>query len=151
MFTLNLNFDKRDLKKIEQMPDEFKDGLLKGIKNAMLFAEAEAKKSFDKPGNLQARTGHLRRSITSDVDKVGDRIVGKIGSNVVYARIHELGGVIRPKVADYLRFQINNKWVTTKKVTMPARPYLRPSIEDNLKEITEIVRNSVIKEVNDER
>lgn len=38
-----------------------------------------------------------------------------------YARIHELGGVIKPVNAPWLRFKIGGQWVTTDKVTIPAR------------------------------
>jgi phage gpG-like protein len=49
---------------------------------------------------------------------------------VVYAAIHEFGGIIRPKNAKYLVFQIGGKWISTKKVTMPAREWLSKSLED---------------------
>lgn len=54
--------------------------------------------------------------------------VGTYG--VIYARIHELGGVIRPVHAKALHFKIGNRWITTQKVTMPKRSYLVSGIMD---------------------
>jgi len=51
---------------------------------------------------LNVRSGRLRSSITKKVISKGTRHRGIIGSNVVYARIHEEGGVIKPVSAKYL-------------------------------------------------
>lgn len=53
-----------------------------------------------------------------------------MGSPVVYAAIHEYGGIIRPKNAKYLVFQIEGTWIRTKKVTMPKREWLSKSLYD---------------------
>lgn len=46
------------------------------------------------------------------------------GTNVIYAAIHQFGGTRPPKNAQALAFQGFNGAVVTKKVTMPARPFL---------------------------
>lgn len=46
-----------------------------------------------------------------------------IGSDRVYAAIHQLGGVIKPVKASSLVFTIGGKTIFAKKVTIPARPY----------------------------
>lgn len=48
----------------------------------------------------------------------------RIGSNKVYAAIHQFGGTIVPKQAKTLVFPLGKKLVFAKKVTIPARPYL---------------------------
>lgn len=53
-----------------------------------------------------------------------------VGTNLVYAAIHEYGGIIKAKNAPYLVFKIGDKWIRTKQVTMPARPYLSTSIKE---------------------
>ena len=97
-----------------------------------LKIEADVKSSFrgsppSSPGSPPAvRTGHLRRSITSDwtdkkIPSTGVKaptskypvISGVIGSNLAYARIHELGG----------------QTGRNHSVKLPARPYLRPALE----------------------
>ena len=64
------------------------------------------------------------------MDEGGDDIVGTVGSDVVYARIHEYGGTIVPKVAKALRFVIGGQTVVAKSVTMPERSFLRSALSD---------------------
>lgn len=75
-------------------------------------------------------TGRLQNSITSRVE---NRSV-IVGSNVVYARLHQEGGTIRvpevrPRRARVLRFMVGGQVVYARRarahsVTIPARPYL---------------------------
>ena len=55
-----------------------------------------------------------------------------IGTNLVYAAIHEFGGVITPKKAKALSFEIGGELIFAKSVHIPARPYLRPAFDTNL-------------------
>lgn len=74
---------------------------------------------------LKRKTGTLAKSMTYNV--TSDTSV-EVGTNVAYAAIHEFGGTIVPVVASALHFKIGDQWVTTKKVKMPARPFLYPAI-----------------------
>jgi phage gpG-like protein len=75
---------------------------------------------------LHRHSGDLATSIDK-VDRTdNETMVGSYG--VVYARIHELGGRIKPKVKKCLRFKTERGWVTTKLVRMPKRPYILPGI-----------------------
>lgn len=82
----------------------------------------------DAAQNAPYKTGNLRRSITLEAT---DRMA-IVGTNLVYARIQDEGGVITPKKAKYLRFQIGGKWYTKKQVTIPKYRgvgYLTPAFE----------------------
>lgn len=80
--------------------------------------------------------GFLTNSI--GVRREGKTIqVGVFG--VIYAKIHEFGGVITPKTKKRLAFQIDGKWVFARKVTIPARPYLRPAVDNHLAEIKDAI------------
>lgn len=81
------------------------------------------------------RTGALARSI--DYTTSGMQAI--VGSGLVYARIHQQGGVITPKAAKRLAFRVGGKLVLARKVTMPARPYLGISGSDR----TELVAAAV--------
>lgn len=70
--------------------------------------------------SILVREGHLLSSIHYVVG--GDHV--RIGSGLIYAAIHQLGGVITPKKAKRLAFTLRGKSVFAKKVTIPARPYL---------------------------
>lgn len=77
---------------------------------------------------LNVRTGRLRNSIFGKM-RGNDTLEIGAGSNVVYARIHEFGGTIKAKNAPFLKFQIGGRWAQVKQVQIPARPYVKPSIE----------------------
>ena len=123
-------------------------GALAGLEKAMKYAEGETKASFGTPGKPGVRTGHLRRSIQSGViDKIGSKIEGAIWSNLIYARIQELGGVVLPKKKPYMRFQIDGRWITSYGYRVPARPYLKPAVDNNIDKIKDIIIDSVINNI----
>ncbi|NMC35298.1 MAG: HK97 gp10 family phage protein [Veillonellaceae bacterium] len=108
-------------------------------------------------GHLNIDKGHLRRSLTYRVHKAGG-VYAEVGTNVVYAAIHEFGGTIRPKRAKALAIPVgdmkgsprdhaglwlfkrpgrapllvdqsfNVQYVLKSSVRIPARPYLRPAM-----------------------
>jgi phage virion morphogenesis protein len=80
------------------------------------------------PGILReaGMRGGLQGSITFDV--AGDAVA--VGSNKVYAAIHQFGGVIKAKKAPFLVFRTTAGLAFAKQVTIPARPYLGLSAED---------------------
>jgi len=80
-----------------------------------------------RPGKALTATARLQRSINSAI--AGDTIL--VGSNLIYALIHQKGGTIRPKAGKYLKFQLpGGNWISAKQVTIKARPYLGISKED---------------------
>lgn len=70
--------------------------------------------------------GGLMGSIHSVVE--GGAVVW--GTNKIYGRIHQFGGVIRPKTARRLRFMMASGPVFAQSVTIPARPFLGIDAED---------------------
>lgn len=70
---------------------------------------------------------HLADSLTSEATATEVAT----GSNLPYARIHQLGGTIVPKTQKALKFRLpSGGFVTVKKVTIPQREYLGPSADD---------------------
>ncbi|MBF0283596.1 MAG: phage virion morphogenesis protein [Magnetococcales bacterium] len=80
---------------------------------------AARQKSGHWPGSILQVHGRLASSITSE----SDAFRAVVGSNVVYARIHHLGGMAG----------------RGRKVKIPARPYLQLADEDE-EEIMDILR-----------
>lgn len=78
-------------------------------------------------GKTLLDSGRLDESLTF---RAGPREVA-IGTHIHYAAIHQFGGEIVPKAAGALFFKLaNGATVMAGKVTIPARPYLGISAED---------------------
>lgn len=55
-----------------------------------------------------------------------------IGTDLVYAAIHEFGGIIEPVNAPRLVWQNEDgQWFSADRVEIPARPYLRPAVDES--------------------
>lgn len=91
-------------------------------------ADTAAFSRFAGAKKILITSGMLMRSVTFAVDS-GASLV-RVGTNLKYARIHQLGGVIVPKNRKFLRFPIGGQFVFAKKVIMPARPFLAIRPED---------------------
>jgi phage virion morphogenesis protein len=80
------------------------------------------------PGILResGMRGGLQGSITFDV--AGRELA--VGSNKIYAAVHQFGAVIRPKNGPYLIFRMGGALVKARQVTIPARAYLGFGDED---------------------
>ena len=147
---VGLELTRQSQRWLRKYPSEFEKAFYKALRKAMFFAERKAKTSFGTAGKPNVRTGHLRRSIQSDVEKKYDSLIGVLFSNVIYARIQEEGGTIKPRVKDFLRFQGDRDgiFVYARQVIIPPRPYLEPSIQDNKTKIRNIVRDEIVKQMN---
>lgn len=111
-----------------------------------LFAVYKSKTDYlsgPRPEKLGVVTGRLRSSIVTETTTEGDVISTKVGSNVRYAAIQELGGTIEatPSMYGFFWAKFKNtkdekwKWMALglkKKgqFVIPARPFLRPAIDD---------------------
>jgi phage gpG-like protein len=82
-------------------------------------------------GRTLIQTAQLRNSIHARSDASGFAV----GTNVKHAATHQFGEpgrTIRARRKKALRFQVNGRWVSKKKVriAIPARPFLGLSEED---------------------
>lgn len=76
------------------------------------------------------KSGNLKRSITISEASATHVVVG---TNLAYARIHDLGGDIEPKNGKYLKFKINGHWVSVKHVRInpyKGKGYLTPAFDN---------------------
>lgn len=91
-------------------------------------------------GKTLVDRGHLRDSITHQATK--DEV--RVGTNVLYAAVHQFGATIRAKGSGHLKFQVGGRWASKKQVTIPARPFLGVSRDDQA-EIGNILADHVRK------
>ncbi|UCE65933.1 MAG: phage virion morphogenesis protein [Candidatus Zixiibacteriota bacterium] len=128
--------------------DKIQDGMEPALRRAVQLSLARLKSTIvrDKLSGqvLQRRSGALAGSIFTRLIGGGD-IGGMVGTNKIYAAIHEFGGIIRAKRADFLKFQIDGSWVQVKQVRMPARPYMQPAFHENISRIEQIFAREIEK------
>ena len=78
-------------------------------------------------GTTLVKSGRLRDFITYLVDGAGAAV--EVGSNTLYARIHQLGGTIRAK-GKALRFRLGDRTIFAQSVPLPPRPFIGASPTD---------------------
>ncbi len=104
---------------------------------------------------LHVRSGTLRRSITYTLHETEDAIVGRVGTNLEYAAIHEYGGTIhvpeiRPRRAKALHFYVGGASVFAMRarahdIRMPQRSFLRSALADRREAFVAAVREALLR------
>ena len=129
--------------RLDQAGNRAMGAVEKAIKTCALelVAYIKSKKLSDQV--LKVRTGTLRRSITAQFESSGNSFTARVGTNLVYARIHEFGFKGTVNVKEHQRLQTmawgklmkNPKSVSVRShavnMNTPKRPYLGPSLEEN--------------------
>jgi len=120
-----------------------------------LAMERGAKRRTTGGNPLHVRTGKLRQSIRFATKAKAGGVTATIqaGSRLAfYASVHEYGKTITAKnTGGYLRFQIGDRFVTTRSVTIPKRPFLAPARASAVKaaphllhkELAETIRSGI--------
>jgi len=144
---VELEGDKELLRKLRQLDSAVAGQALRTsfTSGAAIFRNSAATKA-------PKLTRTLSRSIHVEVlSQTKARITVMVGTDVVYARIHEFGGVITPRQARFLAFEIEGQLIFAKRVHMPARPYMRPAFDENVQrvaqEIGEVLRSQIMRAV----
>jgi phage virion morphogenesis protein len=91
-------------------------------------------------GRTMTDTARLVQSLTHIASDAGV----EVGTNVVYAAVHQTGGTIRARASAGLRFRVNGSWVAKQEVTLPKRAFLGLD-EDDEKEIAAIAGDWLMK------
>lgn len=107
------------------------------------YAKINVEKTF-KPG-----TGNLANSIITTLEKSSDAEAKvSVGPTIIYGRIQELGGVIKPVTAKRLHWvDEKGQHHTALAVTLPARPYLRPAVDEHEDKIIKAVSENLRIEI----
>ncbi|CAN0654336.1 phage virion morphogenesis protein [Nitratireductor aquimarinus] len=95
-----------------------------------------------KPNRAGTSTLYQSGDLSASIDYRATETSALVGSGLIYARIHQDGGVIKAKNAKALAFQIGNRLVMTNSVTIPRRQYLGLSA-DNQRDIIEAAEDWV--------
>ena len=141
---IKINTDEIDEFAVEliELSEKSRDNVQKAIKKSAFNIEAKAKKNL--AANKSVITGHLRRSVAT---QMGDLEATIHTSNVKYAVIVEKGSkahVIRPKNKKALYWKGAKRPV--KLVNHPgskAKPYLEPAFESEKDKFIENLKEAI--------
>lgn len=78
------------------------------------------------------RESAMRGGLQGSITYRAGRSEVEVGSNKIYAGVHQQGAVITPKSGGRLVFRLGNRIVHARSVTIPARPFVGISAEDKL-------------------
>lgn len=130
--TVKLVGTDRLLRKLRDLGDGMAEALEAATQTGALVVQNAAKEK------APYRTGTLRRSIHMETTKrTRDEVEVAVGTDLEYAAIHEFGGTITPKTAKKLHFFVDGEEVFADEVQIPARPYLRPALDENKDKVVE--------------
>lgn len=96
----------------------------------------QSTRAREEGGQTLSKSNILRQSIT--YEHSASKL--EVGSAMIYARIHQEGGEIKPKNKDKLVFRVGGQLIFADKVTIPARPYLGFTDQDE-QELSDIVHD----------
>lgn len=123
--------------------DMLKKAALAGGETVRAYARINANRVFSAKA-----TNTLADSIQTEVvSSSANKAEVAIGPTVVYGRIQELGGWIKPVHAKLLHWVDEGVDIFAKAVHLPPRPYLRPAMDEHEDEITQAVGETIKREI----
>ncbi len=121
-------------------------GLLReSLEQALEYGLAASRSAMGRSGP-QIRSGRLAASLAARIEGAGDSLVGGLLADTPYAAAQEYGATIQAKKSNYLKFQVEGRWVQKRSVTLPARPYLRPGLDEAARRLPEILARRLREE-----
>jgi len=123
--------------------------LLKAITAGGLTLEniIKRKAGSGRPG-LNRVSGKLVSSIQTETLTESKTLAEvQVGTNTEYAAIHEFGGIVKPVTAKMLSWVDNGVRVFAKLVHIPARPYMRPAIDEHKTEVIESIEKTLERQI----
>jgi phage gpG-like protein len=125
--------DKEVIAKLTSMPAIIANALQQEVATQTYRLQQHVQQNKLSGQVLKRRTGRLRASINTKVEREGNRIIGSVGTNVIYAAVHEFGFHGTVNVSSFTR-TINgvtqNVSAHTRQMNMPQRSFLRSSLND---------------------
>jgi len=137
---LNLATTVKGDKELARKFDKAGKTMPKTVERAMwkcvYMVQRTGKRKLTGGNPLNVRTGELRSSLSAEVNKIhGNEYEGRVGTNIIYGKIHEYGATIRAKTGEYMTWPSGAGWVRAREVRIPARPWLNPALRENRQKI----------------
>jgi len=143
--------DKETIARLQAMPGKARVAIKATVQRLTLRLLTKVKMEKLTGQVLNVRTGRLRNSINQRVTETQSGVFGSVGTNVEYARVHEMGGTVTVKAHTRLIKQAFGKplrypvWQTVKAHTVkyPERSFLRSALKEMEPEIREQLQQAL--------
>jgi phage virion morphogenesis protein len=110
------------------------------------WAPLEPNYAASKRGPGILRESAMRGGLQGSITHRSGRAEVEVGTNKIYGATHQFGNVITAKGGGFLVFKIGGTLVKARSVTIPARPYLGISAEDQVM-ILDVVEGALARAV----
>ena len=100
---------------------------------------------------LNRISGDLSRSVSPNTVVNGDIILGTVGTNLLYGRVHEYGFTGNVGVREYTRkskYGMQNVRAHNRNMRMPERSFLRTSLREQLPDIRQRLASALVRGLN---
>lgn len=139
-FTLNKAVSEKLMKKADKYPDLVQSAMRIAIQRVGFEIRQKAR------DYAPVKTGVLRRSLFADFVPGTNNLVVAVGTDLIYARIQDLGGIIKPKNKEFLRFQIGDKVIYTRGPIKIPKYHGRGFLTPAFREVTRSKSKQIFKE-----
>lgn len=79
----------------DAMPGALQERIRRVVERFTMRMSADVRQNRLSGQTLRVRTGRLRRSVHHEVEVGPGSVIGRVGTNVSYGRIHEFGGTVQ--------------------------------------------------------
>lgn len=112
------------------------------------YIEAQAKINIERTFSRKS-VGNLANSFAVETaQKTETRVMVDVGPTAIYGRIQELGGIIKPVTARMLSWiGDDGQRIFAKMVQIPARPYLRPAVDEHMTRIKWLITYTLNRQI----
>jgi phage gpG-like protein len=124
------------------------EALLDTVESGARVIETYAKINVEKTFS-DKQTGGLAGSIAVNLKGGGNKAEAEIGPTKIYGRIQELGGTIVPVSAKMLSWMQDGVRIFANVVHLPARPYLRPAVDEHIDDIRQAMANTLMRKISE--
>ena len=144
-----ININANDIKTISIKIKELNDKSIKNIQRCVVKStytiERDAKNNLAKNGSV--KTGHLRRSLSSNIKMGGSKTTGEVSTNVFYAIFVEKGTnphLIRPKRKKALYWKgVPHPVKLVRHPGGKKKPYLIPAFDNEVPNFIKEIEKAV--------
>ena len=114
----------------------------RAINTSLMVAHGKVKDNLTNK-ILKVDSGTLRDRFHIKASNI-KKLIGILGINLIYALIHDVGGIIKAKRAKFLVFKTRDgNWHSVKQVRIPARKYFSKSINQSMRKINAIFDKAI--------